>query len=109
MSSSVVDGQTVELAAVSAVNRMPCCRRPSVDNAPVHSPTKLEHHPRFRNGLMSASLPRRDRHRAKLRVWERRRGTQAWQLPVHARERQWHNQPGLDGLHRCSLNLPGGN
>src|SRR5690606_23432283 len=74
-----VDGQSVQLAAVSMGNPHAVLRVDNVDSAPVHSlGPKLEHHPRFPRRVNVGFLQVIDRKQARLRVWERGAGeTQA--------------------------------
>ncbi|EPN38542.1 diaminopimelate epimerase, partial [Pseudomonas syringae pv. actinidiae ICMP 19096] len=74
-----VDGQTVELAAVSMGNPHAVLRVDDINNAPVHTlGPKIEHHPRFPARVNVGFLHVVDRQRAQLRVWERGAGeTQA--------------------------------
>src|SRR5690606_25351847 len=74
-----VDGETVELAAVSMGNPHAVLRVDNVETAAVHGlGPKLEHHPRFPQKVNVGFLQVIDRQRGKLRVWERGAGeTQA--------------------------------
>ena len=101
--SVAVDGQTVELAAVSMGNPHAVLRVDSVDQAPVHSlGPKLEHHPRFPQRVNAGFLQVLDRQRAKLRVWERGAGeTQACGAAVAAISQGWMDSP-------VQIELPGG-
>ncbi|NYS41818.1 diaminopimelate epimerase, partial [Pseudomonas syringae pv. actinidiae] len=74
-----VDGQTVELAAVSMGNPHAVLRVDDINNAPVHTlGPKIEHHPRFPARVNVGFLHVVDRQRAQLRVLgTRRRGNQA--------------------------------
>jgi diaminopimelate epimerase len=103
-----VDGQTVELAAVSMGNPHAVLRVDNVDSAPVHSlGPKLEHHPRFSQRVNVGFLQVVDRQRAKLRVWERGAGetqacgTGACAAAVAAISQGWMDSP-------VQLELPGG-
>ncbi|MBU2257010.1 MAG: diaminopimelate epimerase, partial [Gammaproteobacteria bacterium] len=106
--SVAVDGQTVELAAVSMGNPHAVLRVDSVDNAPVHSlGPKLEHHPRFPQRVNVGFLQVVDRKHAKLRVWERGAGetqacgTGACAAVVAAISQGWMDSP-------VQIELPGG-
>jgi diaminopimelate epimerase len=103
-----VDGQLVELAAVSMGNPHAVLRVDSVDEAPVHSlGAKLEHHPRFPQRVNVGFLQVLDRQRARLRVWERGAGetqacgTGACAAAVAAIRQGWMDSP-------VQLELPGG-
>ena len=106
--SVAVDGQTVELAAVSMGNPHAVLRVDNVDNAPVHSlGAKLEHHSRFPQRVNVGFLQVVDRQRAKLRVWERGAGetqacgTGACAAAVAAISQGWMDSP-------VQIELPGG-
>ena len=106
--SVAVDGQTVELAAVSMGNPHAVLRVDSVDNAPVHSlGPKLEHHPRFPQRVNVGFLQVVDRKQARLRVWERGAGetqacgTGACAAAVTAISQGWMDSP-------LQIELPGG-
>ena len=103
-----VEGQAVELAAVSMGNPHAVLRVDSVDDAPVHSlGAKLEHHPRFPQRVNVGFLQVIDRQRARLRVWERGAGetqacgTGACAAAVAAIRQGWMDSP-------VQLELPGG-
>ncbi|MBC9252800.1 diaminopimelate epimerase [Pseudomonas alcaligenes] len=103
-----VDGQTVELAAVSMGNPHAVLRVEDLDNAPVHSlGPKLEHHPRFPQRVNVGFLQVQDRQHARLRVWERGAGetqacgTGACAAAVAAIRQGWMDSP-------LQLELPGG-
>ena len=103
-----VDGQTVELAAVSMGNPHAVLRVDNVDSAPVHTlGPKLEHHPRFPQRVNVGFLQVLDRQNAKLRVWERGAGetqacgTGACAAAVAAISQGWMDSP-------VQLELPGG-
>ena len=67
-----VDGQKVELAAVSMGNPHAVLRVDDINNAPVHElGPKIEHHPRFPARVNVGFLHVVDRQRGQLRVWER--------------------------------------
>jgi diaminopimelate epimerase len=103
-----VDGQTVELAAISMGNPHAVLRVDDVATAPVHSlGPKLEHHPRFPQRVNVGFLQIVDRRQAKLRVWERGAGetqacgTGACAAAVAAIRQGWMDSP-------VQLDLPGG-
>ncbi len=103
-----VDGQTVELAAISMGNPHAVLRVDDVTTAPVHSlGPKLEHHPRFPQRVNVGFLQIVDRKQAKLRVWERGAGetqacgTGACAAAVAAIRQGWMDSP-------VQLDLPGG-
>ena len=103
-----VDGQTLQLAAVSMGNPHAVLRVEDVDTAPVHSlGPKLEHHPRFPKRVNVGFLQVIDRQHAKLRVWERGAGetqacgTGACAAAVAAISQGWMDSPVL-------IDLPGG-
>jgi diaminopimelate epimerase len=69
-----VDGQTVELAALSMGNPHAVLRVTDINNAPVHTlGPKIEHHPRFPQRVNVGFLHVVDRQRAQLRLGARRR------------------------------------
>lgn len=95
-----VDGQTVQLAAVSMGNPHAVLRVEDVDRAPVHElGPKLEHHPRFPQRVNVGFLQVQDRHQARLRVWERGAGetracgTGACAAAVAAIRQGWMDSP----------------
>ncbi|MBA1273147.1 diaminopimelate epimerase [Stutzerimonas azotifigens] len=103
-----VDGQTIELSAVSMGNPHAVLRVEDLDNAPVHSlGAKIEHHPRFPQRVNVGFLQVIDRQRARLRVWERGAGetqacgTGACAAAVVAISQGWMASP-------VQLELPGG-
>ena len=103
-----VDGQLVELAAVSMGNPHAVLRVDNVDSAPVHSlGPKLEHHPRFPKRVNVGFLQVINRQQARLRVWERGAGetqacgTGACAAAVAAIRQGWMDSP-------LQLELPGG-
>jgi diaminopimelate epimerase len=103
-----VDGQTVELAAVSMGNPHAVLRVDDVASAPVRSlGPKLELHPRFPQRVNVGFLQIVDRTLAKLRVWERGAGetqacgTGACAAAVAAIRQGWMDSP-------VQLDLPGG-
>ncbi|BAU77195.1 diaminopimelate epimerase [Metapseudomonas furukawaii] len=103
-----VDGETVDLAAVSMGNPHAVLRVDDVARAPVHSlGPKLEHHPRFPQRVNVGFLQVVDRTHAKLRVWERGAGetqacgTGACAAAVAAIRQGWMDSP-------VQLDLPGG-
>ncbi len=103
-----VDGQSVQLAAVSMGNPHAVLRVDNVDSAPVHSlGPKLEHHPRFPKRVNVGFLQVINRQQARLRVWERGAGetqacgTGACAAAVAAIRQGWMDSP-------LQLELPGG-
>ncbi len=103
-----VDGETVELAALSMGNPHAVLRVAAIEQAPVHSlGPKLEHHPRFPQRVNVGFLQVIDRQHAKLRVWERGAGetqacgTGACAAAVAAIRQGWMDSP-------LQLELPGG-
>lgn len=103
-----VDGQQVELAAISMGNPHAVLRVENVDSAPVHElGPRLEHHPRFPQRVNVGFLQVIDRHQARLRVWERGTGetracgTGACAAAVAAIRQGWMDSP-------VQLDLPGG-
>lgn len=103
-----VDGQTLQLAAVSMGNPHAVLRVEDVDTAPVHSlGPKLELHPRFPKRVNVGFLQVIDRQHAKLRVWERGAGetqacgTGACAAAVAAISQGWMDSP-------VQIDLPGG-
>ncbi|WP_137819024.1 diaminopimelate epimerase [Pseudomonas sp. 2FG] len=103
-----VDGQSVELAAVSMGNPHAVLRVEDVGSAPVHSlGPKLEQHPRFPQRVNVGFLQVLDRQQAKLRVWERGTGetqacgTGACAAAVAAISQGWMDSP-------LQIELPGG-
>ncbi len=103
-----VDGQQVELSAVSMGNPHAVLRVDDLDNAPVHSlGAKIEHHPGFPQRVNVGFLQVIDRQRARLRVWERGAGetqacgTGACAAAVVAIGHGWMTSP-------VQLELPGG-
>ncbi|WXL25559.1 diaminopimelate epimerase [Ectopseudomonas mendocina] len=103
-----VDGQQVELAAISMGNPHGVLRVDNVETAPVHSlGPKLEHHPRFPQRANIGFLQVLDRSHAKLRVWERgvgetqACGTGACAAAVAAISQGWMDSP-------VQIELPGG-
>ncbi|WP_437879509.1 diaminopimelate epimerase [Pseudomonas sp. LRF_L74] len=103
-----VDGQTLELAAVSMGNPHAVLRVEDADSAPVHElGPKMEHHPRFPNRVNVGFLQVQDRHHGRLRVWERGAGetqacgTGACAAAVAAIRHGWMDSP-------VQLELPGG-
>ena len=103
-----VDGQRVDLAAVSMGNPHAVLRVDDIATAPVHAlGPKIEHHPRFPQRVNVGFLQVIDRHRANLRVWERGAGetqacgTGACAAAVAAISQGWMDSP-------VSLDLPGG-
>lgn len=103
-----VDGQNVDLAAVSMGNPHAVLRVSDINSAPVHElGPKIEHHPRFPARVNVGFLQVIDRHRAQLRVWERGAGetqacgTVACAAAVAAISQGWMDSP-------VTLDLPGG-
>ncbi|WP_339513825.1 diaminopimelate epimerase [Pseudomonas sp. RL_15y_Pfl2_60] len=103
-----VDGQTVELAAISMGNPHAVLRVNNIETADVHGlGPKLEHHPRFPQKVNVGFLQVIDRQRGKLRVWERGAGetqacgTGACAAAVAAISQGWMDSP-------VQLELPGG-
>jgi len=103
-----VDGQQVELAAISMGNPHAVLRVENVDSAPVHElGPRLEHHPRFPQRVNVGFLQVIDRHQARLRVWERGAGetracgTGACAAAVATIRQGWMDSP-------VQLDLPGG-
>ena len=103
-----VDGQQIELAAVSMGNPHAVLRVDDINNAPVHElGPKIEHHPRFPARVNVGFLQVIDRQRAQLRVWERGAGetqacgTGACAAAVAAISQGWMDSPLL-------IDLPGG-
>src|SRR5690606_36349176 len=95
-----VDGQQVELAAISMGNPHAVLRVENVDSAPVHElGPRLEHHPRFPQRVNVGFLQVIDRHQARLRVWERGAGetracgTGACAAAVAAIRQGWMDSP----------------
>lgn len=103
-----VNGQSVDLAAVSMGNPHAVLKVDSVDSAPVHSlGPLLEVHPDFPKRVNVGFLQVLDRHRANLRVWERGAGetqacgTGACAAAVAAIRQGWMDAP-------VQIALPGG-
>uniref|UniRef100_UPI003F9B9BAA diaminopimelate epimerase n=1 Tax=Pseudomonas sp. TaxID=306 RepID=UPI003F9B9BAA len=103
-----VDGQNIDLAAVSMGNPHAVLRVSDINSAPVHElGPKIEHHPRFPARVNVGFLQVIDRHRAQLRVWERGAGetqacgTGACAAAVAAISQGWMDSP-------VTLDLPGG-
>jgi diaminopimelate epimerase len=103
-----VDGQSIELAAVSMGNPHAVLRVADAEQAPVHSlGAKLELHPRFPQRVNVGFIQVVDRHYAKLRVWERGAGetqacgTGACAAAVAAISQGWMDSP-------VQIELPGG-
>jgi len=70
-----VDGQTVEIGAVSMGNPHAILDVPDVDSAPVAElGPRIERHPRFPKRANVGFVQLLDRHRIRLRVWERGTG-----------------------------------
>ena len=103
-----VDGQTLQIAAVSMGNPHAVLRVEDADSAPVRSlGPKLEEHPRFPQRVNVGFLQVIDRQHAKLRVWERGTGetqacgTGACAAAVAAISQGWMDSP-------LRIELPGG-
>ena len=103
-----VDGEAVEITAVSMGNPHAVLRVDDINAAPVHElGPKIEHHPRFPARVNVGFLHVIDRHRAQLRVWERGAGetqacgTGACAAAVAAILQGWMHTP-------VTLDLPGG-
>lgn len=103
-----LEGQSLELAAVSMGNPHAVLRVERVDDAPVRTlGPKLEHHPRFPQRVNVGFLEVVDRQHGKLRVWERGAGetqacgTGACAAAVAAIREGWMDSP-------LQLELPGG-
>lgn len=103
-----VDGQTVQIAAISMGNPHAVLRVDDVNAAPVRElGPKIEHHPRFPQRVNVGFLQVIDRHRAQLRVWERGAGetqacgTGACAAAVAAISQGWMDSP-------LTLDLTGG-
>jgi diaminopimelate epimerase len=103
-----LDGQTLQLAAVSMGNPHAVLRVDNVDSAPVHElGAKLELHPRFPKKVNVGFLQVLDRSQARLRVWERGAGetracgTGACAAAVAAIRQGWMDSP-------VQIELPGG-
>jgi diaminopimelate epimerase len=103
-----VEGQAVELFAVSMGNPHAVLRVDDINGAPVHTlGPKIENHPRFPARVNVGFLHVVDRQRAQLRVWERGAGetqacgTGACAAAVAAISQGWMDSPLL-------IDLPGG-
>ncbi|MFF7707385.1 diaminopimelate epimerase [Pseudomonas sp. NPDC007930] len=103
-----VNGQAVEIAALSMGNPHAVTRVDDVGSAPVRELGPLiEHHPRFPQRVNAGFLQVLDRQRGKLRVWERGAGetqacgTGACAAAVAAIAQGWMDSP-------VELELPGG-
>ena len=103
-----VEGQCIELAAVSMGNPHAVIRVDDADSAPVQSlGPKIEQHPRFPQRVNVGFLQILDRQHGKLRVWERGAGetqacgTGACAAAVAAIAQGWMDSP-------LQLELPGG-
>jgi diaminopimelate epimerase len=103
-----VEGQSIELAAVSMGNPHAVIRVDDADSAPVKSlGPKIEQHPRFPQRVNVGFLQIIDRQHGKLRVWERGAGetqacgTGACAAAVAAIRQGWMDSP-------LQLELPGG-
>ncbi|MBU0811039.1 MAG: diaminopimelate epimerase, partial [Gammaproteobacteria bacterium] len=103
-----VEGQQLNIAAVSMGNPHAVLRVEDVDNAPVHGlGPKIEHHSRFPQRVNAGFIQVIDRQHAKLRVWERGAGetqacgTGACAAAVAAIQQGWMDSP-------VQLDLPGG-
>lgn len=103
-----VDGQALEIAALSMGNPHSVLRVEDVNSAPVRElGPKIENHPRFPARVNAGFLQVLDRHHGKLRVWERGAGetqacgTGACAAAVAAIAQGWMDSP-------VELELPGG-
>ena len=103
-----VDGQSVQIAAVSMGNPHAVLRVDDVNSAPVRElGPKIEHHSRFPQRVNVGFLQVVDRQRAQLRVWERGAGetqacgTGACAAAVAAISQGWMDSP-------LTLDLTGG-
>ncbi|UFH49262.1 diaminopimelate epimerase [Pseudomonas sp. KNUC1026] len=103
-----VDGQVLEVAALSMGNPHSVLRVEEVSSAPVRElGPKIENHPRFPARVNAGFLQVLDRHHGKLRVWERGAGetqacgTGACAAAVAAIAQGWMDSP-------VELELPGG-
>lgn len=103
-----VEGQSIELAAVSMGNPHAVIRVDDVDSAPVQTlGPKIETHARFAQKVNVGFLQVLDRQHARLRVWERGAGetqacgTGACAAAVAAIRQNWMDSP-------LQLELPGG-
>lgn len=103
-----VDGQRLEIAAVSIGNPHSVLRVDDVETAPVHQlGPKIEHHPRFPQRVNAGFIQVVDRQHARLRVWERGAGetqacgTGACAAAVAAISQGWMDSP-------VYIDLPGG-
>ncbi|MBD1550190.1 diaminopimelate epimerase [Pseudomonas typographi] len=103
-----VDGQRLDIAALSMGNPHAVTRVDNVDTAPVRElGPKIEHHPRFPQRVNAGFLQVLDRQHGKLRVWERGAGetlacgTGACAAAVAAIAQGWMDSP-------VELELPGG-
>ena len=103
-----LDGQTLQLAAVSMGNPHAVLRVDNVDSAPVHElGPRMELHPRFPKKVNVGFLQVIDRSQARLRVWERGAGetracgTGACAAAVAAIRQGWMDSP-------VQIELPGG-
>jgi len=103
-----LDGQMLQLAAVSMGNPHAVLRVDNVDSAPVHElGPRMELHPRFPKKVNVGFLQVIDRSQARLRVWERGAGetracgTGACAAAVAAIRQGWMDSP-------VQIELPGG-
>ena len=103
-----VDGQQLDVAAVSMGNPHAVLRVDDVNEAPVHQlGPKIEHHTRFPQRVNAGFLQVVDRQHARLRVWERGAGetqacgTGACAAAVAAIRQGWMDSP-------VHIDLPGG-
>src|SRR5690606_37425778 len=103
-----VDGQQLEIAAISMGNPHAVLRVDDLDKAPVHElGPRIEHHPRFPQRVNAGFLQVVDRQHARLRVWERGAGetqacgTGACAAAVAAIRQGWMDSP-------VQIDLPGG-
>ena len=103
-----VDGQQLEIAAISMGNPHAVLRVDDLDKAPVHElGPRIEHHPRFPQRVNAGFLQVVDRQHARLRVWERgvgetqACGTGACAAAVAGIRQGWLQSP-------VQIDLPGG-
>ncbi|TWH77284.1 diaminopimelate epimerase [Azomonas agilis] len=103
-----VEAQSLELAAISMGNPHAVLAVEDIQTAPVHHLGPLvENHPRFPQRVNVGFLQVLDRHRARLRVWERGAGetqacgTGACAAAVAAIRQGWMDSP-------VQIDLPGG-
>lgn len=101
-----VDGQTVELAAVSMGNPHAVLRVNDINSAPVHElGPKIEHHPRFPARVNVGFIQVIDRQRAAAGLGTWRRGNPGLRYR-RLRCRSGRDQPGVDGF--AAIDRPAG-